>query len=65
MLRPQIAQLIEESESVYATVVAVARRSRELAEAAQEGGYELYDKPLNVAIDEFGDHRFEVRYEKP
>lgn len=65
MLKPQIAQLISENESTYALVVAIAKRSREIAGEAESGGYELYDKPLNIAIDEFGDHRYKVHYEKP
>ena len=60
MLKPQISQLLNENESAYALVVAVARRSR-----ASDGQYELYDKPINIAIDEFGDHRFTVKYDEP
>ncbi len=65
MLKPQISQLLNENESAYALVVAVARRSRDIAEAASDGQYELYDKPINIAIDEFGDHRFTVKYDEP
>ncbi len=57
MLKPEIGQLLEECSSPYSIVIAVAKRSRDLAEKAQEEGIELYDKPLNVAIDEFGSHR--------
>lgn len=56
-LKPEIGQLLEESESAYSIVIAVAKRSRDLAEKAEAEGIELYDKPLNVAIDEFGAHR--------
>lgn len=64
MSKPQISQLLNENENPYALVVAIAKRSRDIAEEASEGKIDLYDKPLNIAIDEFGDHRFKVVYEK-
>lgn len=60
MLKPEISQLIEENDSTYSLVVAVAKRSRDLAQRAQEHEIELYDKPVNVAIDEFGQHKLRV-----
>lgn len=60
MLKPEISQLITEADSVYALVVAVAKRSRDVAQEAQENDEELYDKPINVAIDEFASHKFTV-----
>lgn len=61
MQNPGIAQLISEADSVYSLVVAVARRSRDIAQEALEDGIELDDKPLNIAIDEFSQHRCRVR----
>lgn len=64
MLKPEIAQLLTEADSAYALVVAVAKRSREISESAEEGKFDLYDKPLNISIDEFGSHRYNVVYDK-
>ncbi len=60
MLKPQIAQLLTESKSPYSLVVAIAKRSRDIAEEALEDKRILEDKPVNIAIDEFGAHKFRV-----
>lgn len=64
MLKPEISQLLNEADSAYALVVAVSKRSREISESSEEGSFELYDKPLNIAIDEFASHRYRVDYDK-
>ena len=63
MNKTEIADLITESDSVYALVVAVAKRSRDLAQQAQETGEELEEKPVSMAIDEFAQHKLRVVYE--
>ncbi len=60
MLKPEIAKLLEQSESSYSLVVAVAKRSRDVAAQAEEAKEELYDKPINVAIDEFGSNKLKI-----
>ena len=60
MLKPQIAQLLNECKSPYSLVVAIAKRSRDIAEDALEKKIVLEDKPVNIAIDEFGAHRLRV-----
>ena len=60
MLKPQIAQLLSESKSPYSLVVAVAKRSRDIAEEALEDKVILEVKPVNIAIDEFGEHKFRI-----
>ncbi len=62
MLKPEIGQLLEECDSPYSVVIAVAKRARDLAEQAEENNIELKDKPLNIAIEEFGAHRAKVVY---
>ena len=58
MLKPQIAQLLSECKSPYSLVVAVARRSRDIAAKALEDKMVLDEKPVNIAIDEFGAHKY-------
>lgn len=60
MLKPEIGQLLEECESAYSLVIAVAKRSRDIANRAQEQRIRLEDKPVNIAIDEFGSHKLRV-----
>ncbi|MDO4566329.1 MAG: DNA-directed RNA polymerase subunit omega [Oscillospiraceae bacterium] len=60
MIKPEITKLINDCDSVYSLVIAVAKRSRDLAAEAEEGRVRLYDKPVNVAIDEFSSHKLKV-----
>ncbi len=60
MLKPGIGQLLNESDSVYSLVVAIARRSRDISAEAQERHEKLADKAVNIAIDEFAEHRLRV-----
>lgn len=60
MLKPEIAQLLDECDSVYSLVIAVAKRSRDIADEVLEEHLHLDDKPVNIAIDEFGAHRLRI-----
>ncbi|MEA5051109.1 MAG: DNA-directed RNA polymerase subunit omega [Oscillospiraceae bacterium] len=60
MLKPAIAKLLNENESAYSLVIAIAKRSRDIAAEAQEDKVILDDKPVNMAIDEFGAHKYRV-----
>jgi len=60
MLKPEIGQLLDECESVYSLVIAIARRSRDVANDALEDKIILNDKPVNIAIDEFGSHKLRI-----
>lgn len=60
MLKPEIGRLLEECESVYSLVIAVAKRSRDIASDALDNREILDDKAVNMAIDEFGAHRLRI-----
>ncbi len=60
MLKPEISRLLEENENAYSLVIAIAKRSRDIAENALEEKIILEDKPVNMAIDEFGAHKYRV-----
>jgi DNA-directed RNA polymerase subunit omega len=60
MLKHEIGRLLDESESVYSLVIAVAKRSRDIANEALEKKMPLDDKPVNIAIDEFGRRQFRI-----
>ncbi len=60
MLKPAIGQLLEECESTYSLVIAIAKRSRDISEKALEDKVILDDKAVNLAIDEFGAHKLKI-----
>ncbi len=60
MLKPEIGKLLDECESAYSLVIAIAKRSRDIANRALEEKEILRDKPVNMAIDEFGSHKLRV-----
>lgn len=54
MLRPAMSQIIKKDDSYYRFVVAVAKRAREIAEEAEEEKIPLEEKPVKLAVEEFG-----------
>ncbi len=60
MLKPEIGQLLDECDSAYSLVIAIAKRSRDLSADALESRDLLQDKPVNIAIEEFGAHKLKI-----
>lgn len=60
MLKPEIGKLLDECDSAYSLVIAVAKRSRDIADEALEEKIHLEDKAVNIAIDEFGANKLRV-----
>lgn len=60
MVRPELQDLLENNDSVFSLVIAVAKRSRDIAEKAQDDHVELSDKPVNIAVDELIDEKIRV-----
>ena len=52
MLYPAMADLLKNIDSRYLMVNVVARRARQIAEAADESGEHLTEKPVTSAINE-------------
>ena len=52
MLYPAMNKLTEYIPNRYMMVNVVARRARQIAEAADEEGYPLCEKPVTTAINE-------------
>ena len=57
MLRPAMPEIIGKNGDAYSFVVAVAKRAREISDAAEESPELSDEKPVRVAIDEFADGR--------
>ncbi len=60
MIRPELQDLLKKNDSVFSLVIAVAKRSRDIAEKAQEDRVELPDKPVNIAVEELIDGKIRV-----
>ncbi|MEF9852753.1 MAG: DNA-directed RNA polymerase subunit omega [Hydrogenoanaerobacterium sp.] len=60
MLRPSISQILKNNESPYSLVVGVAKRAREITDAAEHDKKALVDKPVKLAIEEFADGKIKL-----
>ena len=58
MLRPAMNDILEEGQSYYSFVIAVAKGAREIAEDAIENGTMLNEKPVDLAVNDFADEKF-------
>lgn len=47
-------------KSKYALAVAVAKRAREITDEMCERGEPLIEKAVNIAINEFKNHKYEI-----
>ena len=53
MLRPTDIEQLQGKNSRYAVVIGVAKRAREISEAAQENGEIITEKTVSLAIEDF------------
>jgi len=61
MLFPSLESLIKGSRSRYSLVIAVARRAREIVEEAEAKGIKLEDKPVNIAVQELAEGKYDFK----
>ena len=60
MLRPAMNDILKDGQSYYSFVIAVAKRARDIAEDAIENGTLLNDKPVDLAVNDFADEKFQL-----
>lgn len=58
MLRPSINQILKNNESYYSLVIAVAKRAREITEAALNEKVILNEKPVKTAVEQFANNEY-------
>ncbi len=58
MLRPAMNDILENGQSYYSFVIAVAKRARDIAEDSIEKGEVLGEKPVDLAVNEFADGKY-------
>ena len=59
MLYPPMSELLKHIDSRYLLVNVVAHRARQIAEAADESGERLPEKPVTMAINEVAEGRLD------
>ena len=47
-------------KSRYSLVIGIAKRAREIASNAEQNGNILTEKPVNLAINDFKEHKYEL-----
>ncbi len=60
MRRPSIDDMFSGKQSRYSLVIAVAKRAREIAEEAEQNGIIITEKPVNLAIKDFKNHKYTI-----
>lgn len=60
MLRPSIDDMLSGKKSRYSLVIGVAKRAREIAQESAQEGKIITEKPVNLAIEDFKEHRYEI-----
>ncbi|WP_085833413.1 DNA-directed RNA polymerase subunit omega [Clostridium merdae] len=60
MLRPSNEAFSTPNLSQYSIVVAVAKRAREIAEEAEKAGDILIEKPVDLAVRDFIQHKYKI-----
>lgn len=60
MLRPSPEAFSTPNLSQYSIVVAVAKRAREIADEAEKAGDILIEKPVDLAVRDFINHKYKV-----
>ena len=60
MLKPSDDSVFGPQQSRYSLVVAVAKRAREISNAAEARGEILIDKPVDLAVQDFVNHKYRI-----
>mgnify|MGYP003378012230 CR=1 FL=1 len=60
MLYPAMKALLAQVPSRYQLVNVVAHRARQIAAAAEDGGYPLNDKPVTIAVREIAEGKVDL-----
>lgn len=60
MLKPSADLIINPKQSRYSLVIAVAKRARQIASDAETKGEILAEKPVDLAVQDFIQHKFNI-----
>ncbi|MBE6788571.1 MAG: DNA-directed RNA polymerase subunit omega [Ruminococcaceae bacterium] len=60
MLRPAMNDILKKGQSYYSFVLAIAKRARDISQDAIDSGNLLDQKPVDLAVNEFYDGKYEL-----
>lgn len=60
MFKPSIDDMLSGKKSRYALVIGVAKRAREIVDEDDTGLNTATEKPVNLAIKDFKEHKYEI-----
>ena len=60
MFRPSVDDMMSGKKSRYALVIGVAKRAREIADEIGNMDFNETEKPVNLAIKDFKEHKYEI-----
>ena len=60
MQKISIDEMLSGKKSRYSLVIGIANRAREIASNAEQNGNILTEKPVNLAINDFKEHKYEL-----
>lgn len=60
MQKISIDEMLSGKKSRYSLVIGIAKRAREIASNAEQNGNILTEKPVNLAINDFKEHKYEL-----
>ncbi len=58
MIKPIADLILTPQQSRYSLVIAISKRARQIAEEAEKNHTILEEKPVELAVREFVDHKF-------
>lgn len=65
MLKLSVNDIVKHNENCYSFVIAVAKRARQISEAAYDESELLDDKPVQMAVKEFVEGKFRIVEQNP
>jgi DNA-directed RNA polymerase subunit omega len=60
MIKPIADLILTPEQSRYSLVIAVAKRARRIAEEAEKNKVILDDKPVQMAVEEYQNHKIKM-----
>lgn len=60
MIKPIADLILTPEQSRYSLVIAIAKRARQIAEEAEKNKVVLDDKPVQMAVEEYQNHKIRM-----
>lgn len=60
MIKPIADLVLTPEQSRYSLVIAISKRARQIAEDADKNREILEDKPVQIAVEEYKEHKFKM-----